>query len=80
MVLRLTHQAEIPQGFPIDVNESTVDYEFAAVAGRQYLLPAHAYVKTRSGRYVAENNVEFRQYRKFQSEANISFDPPPDKR
>jgi hypothetical protein len=79
MVLRLTHQAEIPQGFPIDVNESTVDYEFAAVAGRQYLLPAHAYVKTRSGRYVAENNVEFRQYRKFQSEAKITFDPPPDK-
>jgi hypothetical protein len=79
MVLRLTQQAEIPQGFPIDLNESTVDYEFAAVAGRQYLLPAHAYVKTRSRKYVAENNVEFREYRKFQSEATITFDPPPDK-
>jgi hypothetical protein len=28
---------------------------------------------------VAENNVEFREYRKFQTEANITFDPPPDK-
>src|ERR1019366_1988615 len=80
MVLRLTQQAEIPPGFPINVNESTVDYEFASVAGRQYLLPAHAYVRTRSGNYVAENNVVFHQYRKFQSEAIISFDPPPDKK
>jgi hypothetical protein len=79
MVLRLTQQAEIPQGFPITANESTVDYEFAAVGGKPYLLPTHAYVKTRSGKYVTENNVEFREYRKFQTEANISFDPPPDK-
>jgi hypothetical protein len=80
MVLRLTQQAEIPPDFPVHANESTVDYEFAEVGGRQYLLPSHAYVKTRSGRFVAENFVEFREYRKFQAEAHISFDPPPDKR
>ena len=79
MVLRLTQQAEIPQGFPISANESTVDYEFAAVGARQFLLPTHALVKTRSGRYAAENNVDFREYRKFQTETNITFDPPPDK-
>jgi hypothetical protein len=79
MVLRLTQQAEIPQGFPITANESTIDYEFAAVGGKQYLLPSHAYVRTKSGKYVAENNVEFREYRKFQSEATITFDAPPDK-
>jgi hypothetical protein len=79
MALRLTQQAEIPYGFPIDSNDSTVDYEFAAVGGKQYLLPSHAYVKTRNGRNVAENNVEFREYRKFQSETTITFDPPPGK-
>jgi hypothetical protein len=79
MVLRLTQLAEIPQNFPITANESIVDYEFAAVGGRPYLLPSHADIKTRSGRYVAENNVEFRDYRKFQTEATITFDPPPDK-
>ena len=79
MALRLTQQAEIPQDFPIQANESTVDYDFAAVGGRQYLLPSHAYTRTKSGKYVAENNIEFRQYRKFQTEANITFDPPPDK-
>ena len=43
MVLRLTQQAEIPQSFPITANESAVDYEFAAVGGKQYLLPSRAY-------------------------------------
>jgi hypothetical protein len=79
MVLRLTQQAEIPPGFPISANDSTIDYEFATVGASQYLLPTHAYIKTRSGRFLAENNVEFREYRKFQTEANISFDPPPAK-
>jgi hypothetical protein len=79
LVLRLTQQAEITQSFPINENESTVDYEFAAVGGKQYLLPSHAHVRTRSGRFVAENNVEFREYRRFQTEANIIFDAPPDK-
>jgi hypothetical protein len=80
MTLRLTQNAEIPSGFPIDGNDATVDYEFAAVGGKMYLLPSHAYVRTKSGRYVAENSVEFREYRKFQAEATITFDPPPDKK
>ena len=79
MVLRLTEQAEIPPSFPIQANESVVDYDFAEVGGRQYLLPMNAYVRTRSGRFLAENNMQFREYRKFQTEANITFDPPPDK-
>ncbi len=39
MVLRMTQQAEIPVGFPITFNESAVDYEFAEVGGKPYLLP-----------------------------------------
>jgi hypothetical protein len=80
MALRLTQQAEIPAGFPIESNESTVDYQYGAVGGMQYLLPWHAYGKTKSGKSVAENNVEFREYRKFQTDANISFDPPAEKK
>jgi hypothetical protein len=79
-VLRLTQQAEIPAGFPIDGNDITVDYEFAAVGGKKFLLPSNAYVKTKSGKYVAENHVEFRDYRKFQAESSVKFDPPPEKK
>jgi hypothetical protein len=80
MALRLTLRAEIPHGFPINSNESSVDYEFAAVGGKQYLLPSHATSMAKSGTYIAENIVEFRDYRKFQAEATVTFDPPPEKK
>ena len=80
MTLRLTLQAEIPHGFPIDGIDSTVDYEFVSLGGKQYLLPSHAYVKSTRGMLVAENHVEFREYRKFQADATVRFDPPPEKK
>jgi len=79
MVLRLTQTAEIPSTFPISANDSWVEYDYADVGGKSFLLPTHAYSKTRSGRFVAENNIDFRDYRKFQIESNITFDPAPDK-
>ena len=75
MVLRMTQQGEIPPGFPITFSESIVDYEFAEVGGKPYLLPTCRLREDESGRFSAENNVEFRDYRKFQTETNISFDP-----
>jgi hypothetical protein len=78
MALRLTLRAEIPHGFPISGNDSAVDYDFAEVGGKRYLLPSHATSRAKRGRYAAENNVEFRDYRKFQAEASITFDPPPE--
>ena len=80
MTLRLTLRAEIPHGFPINGNDSSVDYEFAEVGGKRYLLPSHAYSRAESGKYVAENHVEFREYRKFQAESSVTFDPPPEKK
>jgi hypothetical protein len=80
LALRLTLRAEIPHGFPINANDSSVDYEFAEVGGKRYLLPSHARSMTKSGKYAAENNVEFRDYRKFQAEATLTFDPPPEKK
>jgi len=76
MVLRVTQFAEIPPSFPIQQNTSSIDYEFVDVGGREFLLPTHAQVKTKSGRYVAENDVEFRGYRKFHTETTITFDAP----
>jgi hypothetical protein len=80
LALRLTLRAEITPGFPINRNESSVDYEFAEVGGKRYLLPSLARSVAKSGKYAAENNVEFRDYRKFQAEATLTFDPPPEKK
>jgi hypothetical protein len=76
MVLRYTQHAEIPPGFPISANFSTVDYDFASVGGKPYLLPSEALVTTHSGKYAAENREVFREYRKFQTETTITFEPP----
>jgi hypothetical protein len=80
LALRLTLRAEIPRGFPIYSNESSVDYEFAEVGGKQYLLPSHASSSAKYKTYVAENSVEFREYRKFQAESSVAFDPTPEKK
>ena len=57
-----------------------MDYEFAAVGGKQFLLPSRATSRAKNGSYVAENIVESRDYRKFQAEATLTFDPPPEKK
>jgi hypothetical protein len=86
MILRLTQHADIPAGFPITANNSEIDYDYAPVGGKPYLLPVRAHVVTRSGNYKADNEVEFKDYRKFNTEATISFGtedekpkPPKDK-
>ena len=78
-VLRLSAVAEIPMGFPIRESTSTIEYDFKEVGGREFLLPVSADATTRSGNYKAENQVEFREYRKFQSDATISFGNPEEK-
>ena len=78
MVLRLTLWAEIPPGFPINRNESSVDYDFADVGGKRYLLPSRAYSRAKNWSYEAENNVEFRGYHKFHTESTLTFDAPPE--
>ncbi len=88
MVLRLTTEADdIPADFPIRQASTTIDYDFADVGGRQYLLPAQAettmlYQPNRSAQKGAirvlrptfwRNLVDFRSYRKFAVDSGIQF-------
>jgi hypothetical protein len=73
-VLRITQHAVLPVGFPIRESSATVEYDYADVGGHRYLLPLHAEINMASGRYKSRNLVEFKDYRKFGSEATISFD------
>jgi hypothetical protein len=73
-VLRAAQTAELPIGFPISHSSTTVEYDYADVGGRQYLLPLRADVHLASGRMKARNSVEFKEYRKFAAEAVITFD------
>jgi hypothetical protein len=73
-VLRITQHAVLPAGFPIRESSATVEYDYADVGGNRYLLPLHAEINMATGRYKSRNRVEFKDYRKFASEATISFD------
>jgi hypothetical protein len=73
-VLRVTQHAVLPMGFPVRASAATVEYEYEEVGGRQYLLPRYAQIEMAAQRYKTRNDVEFKYYRKFGSEATISFD------
>ena len=82
-VVRITLVAELPSDFPIQQVEDTLDYDLAAISGREFLLPLRAVVQMREGSHHSKNEVEFRLYRKFTTEATVTFDssdaPPEDK-
>lgn len=73
-IFRVTQHAELPAGFPIRESSSSVEYTFAEVAGHKYLLPMRAEISMAAGRYKSRNEVDFKDYRKFQTETTITFD------
>jgi hypothetical protein len=73
-VLRLTLIGEPPPRFPINECNSWIEYDYRKVAGNEYLVPVASHTSLGSGRYHAANEIEFRDYRKFQTDASISFD------
>lgn len=76
-VIRIEMQAdEIPVEFPLDKVESTNDYGLIRLASTdQFMLPMHAESLSceRGTTFCSRNAIEFRNYRKFSGEANITF-------
>lgn len=57
----------------VEYAETTVDYDFADVGGRNYLLPARSETQMRSPGLSTRNAMEFHGYGKFASDSTISF-------
>ncbi len=73
-VMRVTLEADdIEPSFPIQAASTKLDYDYADISGRSYLLPLRAEVRMRAGKQLSKNEVEFRMYRKFGAEAEIKF-------
>jgi hypothetical protein len=73
-VLHLTFVAyDIPQQLNVLSAVSSVDYAFADVGGREYLLPVHSEMELHSPGVFARNKTEFREYRKFSAESVVDF-------
>lgn len=77
MVMRITLEAaDLPPSFPVQQASTILDYDFATIADREYMLPLKAVVRMREGKFLVKNEVEFRMYRKFAAEATITFETP----
>ncbi|MGA3020108.1 MAG: hypothetical protein ABSF62_23565 [Bryobacteraceae bacterium] len=73
-VRRLTYIADtIPKTYPIYSATTTVNYDFADVGGKPYLLPASSETEMLSLELWARNHTEYREYRKFSADSTIRF-------
>ncbi len=73
-VLHFTYTADqIPKDVKVDRVSTTVDYDIADVAGRNYLLPTHSETQIYSPGLSVMNEMDFREYRKFSADSTIEF-------
>jgi hypothetical protein len=80
-VLRIEQQSRsMPTLFPFDTTETAIDYDSVRLSATQpYILPVSSEVLTcvRGTSMCMRNKIEFRNYRKFGAESNITFDGKP---
>jgi hypothetical protein len=76
-VLRIEQRTSaMPPDFPYSKAESTLDYGFVPIEGKQHLLPVHSEnLSCHRGSFnCTRNDIEFRNYRKFTADSNVKFD------
>jgi len=77
-VLRIEMQARnMPKTFPLDTVESAVDYDYVLIGEGKFLLPVHSESLScvRGTSDCSRNTIDFRNYRKFESNTTITFEP-----
>jgi len=74
-VIRIEKQArDLPPTYKIDVVEMTVTYGWVTISGQKHLLPVDSenLACERGSPNCSKNEIQFRNYRKFAAESNIS--------
>lgn len=74
-VRRITVEADgLPRDFSMHAAAMTVDYDYVAISGRDYLMPVRSAVSLQRHRKQIElNEITFRNYRRFASRAKIKL-------
>ena len=79
MVMRIKMEVEgLPVDFPVQSVELDMNYDFTKISGQEYLLPLKSEIRSREGKFLVKNEVEFRLYNRFGAETNIQFGDVPD--
>lgn len=64
---------DIPKDLTVTSASTTVDYDFADVGGRTYLLPAHSETEMHSPGESTRNKMDYRDYHKFTADSTVDF-------
>jgi hypothetical protein len=73
-ILHVYHSADgIPRKLEVTALITTIDYDFAEIAGQRYLLPARSKTEIRSTMTAQSTESEFREYGKFDASSSVNF-------
>jgi hypothetical protein len=71
--VRLTLEADDIRDFEVSFASTTLEYDYADVGGRPYLLPLKAETQMRTGEVMTRNVVDFQSYRKFDVNTDVQY-------
>jgi len=73
-VTRIVQEVEdIPAGFPVRKSSTVLDYDYADIGGRKFLLPLRAELRLDSAKTQNLNAVAFQAYHKFVAGTSIQY-------
>jgi hypothetical protein len=75
-IMRIKMDCDGLEAFPINQVSLTLDYAPMKISEQTFVLPMAAEVRSREGRTLAKNVMQFSLYRKFGADATITFDTP----
>ena len=76
-VMRLTMECDdLPAGFAVREATEVMDYDYATISGEKFLLPLKADLRFHGATALVWNEIEFHLYRKFATDATITFETP----
>lgn len=73
---RLEAWMDAPKDFPFQEDSFEITYGMVRISGETFLLPVKALGQVRDGKLLAKNELEFAEYRKYESDVSITFDSP----
>jgi len=76
-IRRITMEADdLPSNFSIHFASISVDYDYVSIGGHEYLMPTRGSIRLKRGRREVDlNQVVFQDYRRYASQAKITFTP-----
>jgi hypothetical protein len=67
------HADDVPPSYPVQDVSLMLDYDYTRIGDSVYLLPLKFELRSRDGRALVKNDVDYDAYRKFTADSSVSF-------